>query len=589
MSLLQNTVFGKSNYKINTYIGGIGSIINTPALLAAKLGIAANRIKLFRIINTDVECAITGGSYTLPALLFSTDTTVTYFNDKNGLVISSGYRIFRTAVNLKSVNFPSLTTLLDESFLGSGLEELILPKLTSWTGNYCGCRIMSYLKIFKAPLLENFVFNSSDEIFQHLPLLTNIVTPNLKKLGRTTGRDSAVWGGTTRPSNIKFIVNPFMQTSDSGNVEGDLLFLTTSGGTVSYEYNENIPNPVTTLSSDKKSNTSIEFKFNIPDNSNSIHYYELYVNGKYIYNIKNNKGTIIDLTPNTNYNINIVVVDIFYNKSILSNPLNVVTANYNYEDSIESTAYLNASGLSSPSDIESTKYIINQLISNSLWNEIHALYLFKGSSVTQHKWNAKNPVDSNEAFRLTFGGTGTYSSLGFQLNGSNAYANTYFNLLTLANKNNLGLTVVSGTSNIPSSIDAVEIGVSSNSNNLTRLALRNSKNLPVYTNISITGNVCSNTFTDAKGIFTGSKTSTNKTTAFRNGNLIGTNVTANASSTIYNGNIYIGCENNGNVPKLYSNQRLQMAIIHKGLSDSQVIKLHEIIDISESISGRKTW
>lgn len=361
-ALLQNTIFGNKRYKINTYIGGVGIVINSPALLASKLGIAANRIKLFRIVNNDIECSITGGNYSLPATVFSTDTTITYFNDKEGLITSSGYRIFRTATNLKSVNFPNLTTLIDESFLGSGLQELILPSLTSWTGNYCGCRIMPFLKVFKAPLLENLVFNSSDEIFQNLPLLTSIVTPSLKTLGRTTGRDSSVWSGTTQPSKIKFIVNSYMKNSNSGDIEGDVSFLTASGGTVSYDYNQNILTPIGTLNSSQIFNTTIEYHFDIPNNENPIHYYEVYVNGEYKYDIKTNKGLITDLTPDTEYNINIVVVDIFYNKSEISNTLNIRTANYQYEDTTESIAYLNASQLTGNSDIESSKYLINKSI-----------------------------------------------------------------------------------------------------------------------------------------------------------------------------------------------------------------------------------
>lgn len=588
-ALLQNTVFGRARYKANTFIGGVGLSITTPTLLASKLSLSVNRIKLFRIVNNDIECAIIGGNYTLPAALFSTDTTVTYFYDNDGLVTSAGSRIFRTATNLKSVYFPNLTTLLDESFLGSGLFELNLPKLTSWTGNYCGCRLMPFLKTFKAPLLENFIFNLSDEIFQHLPALKNIVTPNLKRLGRTTGRDSSVWSGTTKLSQIKLIVHPFMESSNSGNVEGDVLFLQTSGGTVFYDYNENITNSITTLKSGNIYNTSVEFNFDVPINQNPIHYYEVFVNGIYKNDITNNRGTITDLIPDTDYIINIVAVDIFYNKSALSNSLNLHTANYYYEEINETKAYLDAIGLNSPSDIESINYLITNLIDNSLWNEIYALYLFKGTTSTQHKWNVKNPLDTNGAFRLTFSGAGSYSSLGFQLNGTNAYANTYFNPFNIIDKNNFGLTIVSGTSNIPNSTNAVEIGASGNDNNLTRLSVRNSKTEPVSTLMSVTGNMWSNSFIDAKGIFTVSKSSKIKTNIFINGNFTSANINENVSSSIFNGNMYIGCENNSNSAKFFSNQRLQIAIIHNGLSDLKIIKLHEIIDISESIAGRKTW
>ena len=40
-------------------------------------------------------------------------------------------------------------------------------------------------------------------------------------------------------------------------------------------------------------------------------------------------------------------------------------------------------------------------------------------------FNAKNPVDTNAAFRLTFFGGWTHTSSGMTANGSNTYANTY--------------------------------------------------------------------------------------------------------------------------------------------------------------------
>lgn len=547
MSLLQNTVFGKSNYKINTYIGGIGPTVNTPALLAAKLGIAVNRIKLFRVINDDIECAIIGGNYEVKGFYGSDLNQVTYYKDPTGIVSGIGY----------------------QGFYNSGLIEGYFPNATYISG-----------QAFDQNLYSNGRPKNR---------LKKLYIPSVTSIGSTPLNE-----GIFRSGNLnlgKIYANPILQTINSGNTEGDLAYLATNN-TVMYVTNFTKPDEITDLSIGKIYNTALQLNLTQPNSTNSIDYYEVYVNGIYSHDLKKSGDLISGLSKDTHYKIQLIAVDIFYNKSFLSNIINVTTADYSdsyYENTDEATTYINVSGLNTTSDLESSKYIIFQLINNSLWNEIHALYLFKGSSSTQHKWNAKKPIDTNNAFRLTFSGTGSYSSLGFQLNGTNAYANTYFNPISLVSNINFGLTVVSGTSNVPTSNDAVEIGVSNNSINITRLALRNSTLSPAYTNISITGNTCSNTFLDAKGILTGSKTSTNKTAAFRNGNLIGTDVVANALNSFYNGNIYIGCENYGNGPRSYSNQRLQMAIIHNGLSDSQVTKLHEIINISESIAGRKTW
>ena len=85
MQSLKKFYFGKQKVKVpNTFIGGIGGTINTPALLAAKLGVSENRIKLFKVTGVDVECAIVGGSYVLGAFdgqPFNGNQGITYFYD----------------------------------------------------------------------------------------------------------------------------------------------------------------------------------------------------------------------------------------------------------------------------------------------------------------------------------------------------------------------------------------------------------------------------------------------------------------------------------------------------------------------------
>lgn len=56
---------------------------------------------------------------------------------------------------------------------------------------------------------------------------------------------------------------------------------------------------------------------------------------------------------------------------------------------------------------------------------IKALYPFVGGTAASHKWNLINPVDSDAAFRLVFGGTVTHSSMGIKGDGSTGYADTF--------------------------------------------------------------------------------------------------------------------------------------------------------------------
>jgi hypothetical protein len=48
------------------------------------------------------------------------------------------------------------------------------------------------------------------------------------------------------------------------------------------------------------------------------------------------------------------------------------------------------------------------------------------SNGSSQKFNLKNPLDQNAAYRLSFGGSWTFSDLGAFTNGGNTYADTSF-------------------------------------------------------------------------------------------------------------------------------------------------------------------
>jgi hypothetical protein len=76
-----------------------------------------------------------------------------------------------------------------------------------------------------------------------------------------------------------------------------------------------------------------------------------------------------------------------------------------------------------------------------IWTKIKAIYPFVGGTAETHKFNLKNPLDTNESFRLTFSGGWIHSSTGAKPNGTNGYAETYFNIssgFTNANKGSAG-------------------------------------------------------------------------------------------------------------------------------------------------------
>lgn len=139
-SLLQNTVFGKlKNPRPNTFIGGVSSSLNTPALVAAKLKISVSRIKAFSIIENDIQFAITGGSYILPNLNTGPyngfGEGITYYDDKDGLVTRVGHSCFRNTSGTPTliwINLPNCTVFENYAFGGCAtLQTVSAPLITT--------------------------------------------------------------------------------------------------------------------------------------------------------------------------------------------------------------------------------------------------------------------------------------------------------------------------------------------------------------------------------------------------------------------------------------------------------------------------
>lgn len=119
-----------------------------------------------------------------------------------------------------------------------------------------------------------------------------------------------------------------------------------------------------------------------------------------------------------------------------STPTPTITPSPTTPSDSDATAYLNAVVAAGGTGITSTvsAATINMFISlknAGLYNKLYNLYPVLGGTAGSSKFNAKNPLDTNAAFRLSFNGGGTFSQAkGYITNAINAYADTHFNPTT---------------------------------------------------------------------------------------------------------------------------------------------------------------
>jgi hypothetical protein len=99
----------------------------------------------------------------------------------------------------------------------------------------------------------------------------------------------------------------------------------------------------------------------------------------------------------------------------------------------DAQSFINAAGITDATQQLAVNRLVLDLkgVSNpnyftlNVWSKLKGLYPFVGGTAASHKWNLKNPVDADTAYRLTFTGTVIHDANGITGN-SSGYADTHF-------------------------------------------------------------------------------------------------------------------------------------------------------------------
>ena len=129
---------------------------------------------------------------------------------------------------------------------------------------------------------------------------------------------------------------------------------------------------------------------------------------------------------------------------------------YNFKDP-DALAFINAAVISSVVQQNAINQLVLNLKGKGLWTKMNAIYPFIGGTASTHKFNLKNPLDTNAAYRIVFNGGWTHSSTGAAANGTNAYADTYFNLQSLV-QNDAHMSLYQTNNYAPPGGASIDIG-----------------------------------------------------------------------------------------------------------------------------------
>lgn len=253
----------------------------------------------------------------------------------------------------------------------------------------------------------------------------------------------------------------------------------------------------------------------------------------------------------------------------------------------DAQAFITAAGITDTTQQSAINTLVTNLKSYGIWTKMKAIYPFVGGTANAHKFNLKNPVDSNAAFRLQFNGGWIHSSTGAKPNGTNAYTDTFLNPSTSLTNNNYHLSHYSRTQK-PTSTE-VDIASMNGGTSVTAIALdqyyAGAGKAFVAGDYSTSAIV--NADTNTLGMLVGSRTSQTSAKMFMNNVQKGSTLTLSNPNALPNVTIFIGANHSGVSVLEFSSKECAFATIGDGLTDAEVANFYTAVQTFQTTLGRQ--
>jgi hypothetical protein len=179
----------------------------------------------------------------------------------------------------------------------------------------------------------------------------------------------------------------------------------------------------------------------------------------------------------------------------------------------DAQAFITAAAITDPTQQAAINTLVVDLKGYSIWTKMKAVYPFVGGTSSTHKFNLKDPLDTDAAFRLVFNGGWTHSSTGALPNGTNGYADTFLIPNTNLGISNGHLSVYSRT-NISGTF--YDLGCASGTGAVDNSVISRWTDNKFYSQYG-TPTYPNNANTDSRGLFIANRNSATNTTGYKNG------------------------------------------------------------------------
>jgi hypothetical protein len=232
---------------------------------------------------------------------------------------------------------------------------------------------------------------------------------------------------------------------------------------------------------------------------------------------------------------------------------------------------------------------INQLVVDlknaGLWTKMNAIYPFVGGTADTHKWNLKNPQNTDAAYRMGFlGGGWTHNANGITGNGSSSYGQTYMNANTQLNGGNgqndahaflyFRTVTARGGADMGCSNASPARAFNANSRNASNLSGRACMTADVVTTFSTTA---------TSGVFGMSRLNSSNYIHFINKSK---QTVTQSSATPPNLNILLQAQNRDGTIQNFQNRNVALFTLGAGLTSDEIDSLVDINATFQTTLGR---
>lgn len=243
----------------------------------------------------------------------------------------------------------------------------------------------------------------------------------------------------------------------------------------------------------------------------------------------------------------------------------------------DAVAFLSAAAITDATITSAICTLVTSMKANGTWAKCNAIYPMVGGTATSHKFNLKNPADTNAAYRLSFIGGWTHSANGALPNGTNAYADTF---LPATNQESLGY--YSRTNNAAATVSEMgAITTAPQPERYFQIHARLTSNFWfVFPGAAVNAAI---TTTNSSGFYQGTRLTSTSYRQIRNT----TTIDVTAAYVVPSSNIYIGARSqNGNIPALYTNRQCAFSYIGIALTTTQAASMYTDVQAFQTTLGR---